>query len=99
MSSSMVAGRRLLDRYLLEQQIGAGGMADVWRARDLVLDRAVAIKVLAVPAELAQSVGESGIRIDTRQEARAAAGLAAHPNITAVYDFGTATSEDGQELP
>jgi eukaryotic-like serine/threonine-protein kinase len=93
MSTSLAAGRRMLDRYLLEKQVGLGGMSEVWQARDLVLDRPVAVKVLAGAV-----ARDPGMRIDTRQEARAAARLA-HPNITAVYDFGACTDDDGRVLP
>jgi Protein kinase domain/Cellulose binding domain len=80
MPEIVAPGDRLGERYLLEAPLGAGGMATVWRATDLVLDRAVAVKVPADgwPEELASRL---------RQEAKAAAGLA-HPSITGVYDYG-----------
>src|SRR4051812_23278105 len=79
MPEIVAPGDRLGERYLLEAPLGAGGMATVWRATDLVLDRAVAVKVPADgwPEELARRL---------RQEAKAAAGLA-HPSITGVYDY------------
>ena len=64
-------------RYRLEQRIGSGGMSEVWSAKDLELDRTVAVKLLAADADPA--------RFD--REARAAAGLA-HANVCAVYDYG-----------
>lgn len=75
--------RVLGGRYRLEEQIGTGGMARVWRAHDEVLDRFVAVKLLTDddatdPADLERA----------RNEARCAAQLA-HPNVAAVYDFGT----------
>jgi serine/threonine protein kinase len=75
--------RMLGGRYRLLEELGAGGMAQVWRAHDEVLDRIVAVKVLtpentADPAEVDRA----------RNEARSAARLA-HPNVAAVYDFGT----------
>ncbi len=70
-------------RYRLEEQIGAGGMAPVWRAHDEVLDRAVAVKVLT-----AENTADPEEFERARNEARSAAGLA-HPNVAAVYDFGT----------
>jgi serine/threonine-protein kinase len=78
-----VLGRVLAGRYRSEQLLGSGGMAAVWRGRDLRLDRPVAIKVLTGsgltgPTALA--------RFD--REARTAARLA-HPNVVAVYDSGT----------
>ncbi|MFE9689855.1 protein kinase [Micromonospora sp. NPDC005806] len=76
--------RRLLDgRYQSEELLGSGGMGEVWRGRDLRLDRPVAIKVLAAAGLKEPMAAE---RFD--REARAAAGLA-HPHIVAVYDFGT----------
>ncbi|MBO2462208.1 protein kinase domain-containing protein [Actinomadura violacea] len=80
MPEIVAPGDRLGERYVLEAPLGAGGMATVWRATDLVLDRAVAVKVPADgwPDDLARRL---------RQEAKAAAGLA-HPSITGVYDYG-----------
>ncbi|WP_319460590.1 serine/threonine-protein kinase [Micromonospora sp. RTP1Z1] len=76
--------RRLLDgRYLSEELLGTGGMGEVWRGRDLRLDRPVAIKVLSA-AGLDEPMAAE--RFD--REARAAARLT-HPHIVAVYDFGT----------
>ncbi|MBM0229393.1 serine/threonine-protein kinase, partial [Micromonospora sp. ATA51] len=76
--------RRLLDgRYLPEELLGTGGMGEVWRGRDLRLDRPVAIKVLTA-AGLDEPMAAE--RFD--REARAAARLT-HPHIVAVYDFGT----------
>ncbi|MBY8873543.1 protein kinase [Micromonospora sp. PLK6-60] len=75
---------RLLDgRYQAEELLGSGGMAAVWRGRDLRLDRPVAVKVLT-GAGLDEPMALE--RFD--REARAVARLA-HPNIVAVYDFGT----------
>ncbi|WP_146231049.1 serine/threonine-protein kinase, partial [Micromonospora sicca] len=76
--------RRLLDgRYLPEELLGTGGMGEVWRGRDLRLDRPVAIKVLT---EAGLDEPMAAERFD--REARAAARLT-HPHIVAVYDFGT----------
>jgi serine/threonine protein kinase len=75
-------GRTLADRYELSERIGAGGMGTVWRARDTLLGRDVAVKILheglASDAAFAERF---------RREARAAARLG-HPNIAAVYDTG-----------
>ncbi|WP_280839599.1 protein kinase [Micromonospora sp. A200] len=80
--------RRLLDgRYQSEELLGSGGMGEVWRGRDLRLDRPVAIKVLAAAGLTEPMAAE---RFD--REARAAAGLT-HPHIVAVYDFGTAEND------
>ncbi|HYK42334.1 MAG TPA: WD40 repeat domain-containing serine/threonine protein kinase [Thermoanaerobaculia bacterium] len=76
-----------LGPYEILAQIGAGGMGEVWRARDTRLGRDVAIKVL--PASF--SADADRLR-RFEQEARAA-GILNHPNITAVFDIGE--SEDG----
>jgi serine/threonine-protein kinase len=87
--------RVLGGRYQLVNRIGVGGMAEVWRAHDQVLDRTVAVKIMA-PA-LAGTLGEiSGVDL-VRTEARSAARLA-HPNVANVHDFGTSPSP-GREVP
>src|SRR3979411_1242577 len=72
-----------LGSYEIVASLAAGGMGEVYRARDLSLDREVAIKVL--PKELASDPDRLR-RFE--QEARAAAALN-HPNILAVYGFST----------
>ena len=79
-------------RYALLDQVGTGGMAEVWRARDEVLGRTVAVKLLA-----GKHAGEPEARDRIRAEARAAAALS-HPNIAQVYDYGEA-HEYGAALP
>ncbi|NMO50661.1 protein kinase [Actinoplanes sp. TBRC 11911] len=79
-------------RYKLLNELGSGGMAVVWRARDEVLGRHVAVKVLA-----ARYAGDPQSRERIRDEARAAANLS-HPNIAQVYDYGEA-AEGGSPLP
>ncbi|MEV6931971.1 protein kinase [Dactylosporangium sp. NPDC051485] len=81
---SGTADEVLGNRYRLIAPVGTGGMAVVWRARDLVLDRDVAIKLLA--GELAAKAGN---RERIRAEAQVVARLQ-HPNITAVHDYGEA---------
>lgn len=76
----MSSGERLAGRYELIQQIGAGGMATVWRARDLRLDRPVAVKLLR--PELAE---DEDLARRFESEARHAASLS-HQNIAAVFD-------------
>lgn len=93
-SSGLGQGRRVLEeRYELTDRIGAGGMAEVWRARDLRLDREVAVKLL--PATGAEE-GERRRKIE--REARALA-AASHPNIVAVYDYGEAPESGGTCVP
>lgn len=72
-------------RYQVERMLGTGGMADVYLARDLNLQRQVAIKVLR--ADFAR---DPAFRVRFLQEARSAANLS-HPNIVTVYDFGQET--------
>ncbi len=74
---------RRLGRYVIEQPIGAGGMGEVYRARDTRLKRTVAIKVL--PREVAD---DTALRRRFLNEARAASALN-HPNIVALYDIST----------
>lgn len=70
-------------RYLLESKISQGGMATVWRARDDVLARPVAIKILH------PHLSEDHAFLERfRREALAAARLS-HPNIVSIYDTGT----------
>ncbi|HYP55201.1 MAG TPA: serine/threonine-protein kinase [Solirubrobacterales bacterium] len=84
----IATGIRLKERYRLESLLGRGGMASVWLARDEVLDRPVAIKVLS---DTIASDPEFLARF--RREARVAASLS-HPNLIDVYDFG-----EGEERP
>lgn len=78
----MNEGMLLNNRYQLLERLGAGGMSDVFRARDLMLERSVAIKVLHENYS-----NDTGFQQRFRQEARAAANLS-HPNIVTVHDFG-----------
>jgi eukaryotic-like serine/threonine-protein kinase len=81
---SIGPGSELGERYELGHQIGSGGMATVYLAYDTVLDREVAVKILAERFAADQAFVER-----FRREASAAAGLN-HPNIVAVYDRGGA---------
>lgn len=76
----------LNNRYQLLHPLGKGGMADVYRAYDRMLERPVAVKILRQ-----DFTSDSSFRERFRQEARAAANLS-HPNIVTVHDFGF---EDG----
>jgi hypothetical protein len=78
-----------LGPFEILEPLGAGGMGEVYRARDTRLNRIVAIKLL--PSEL---VSASGRRVERfRQEARAIARIT-HPNICTLYDIG----EDGSGI-
>ena len=79
-------GTFLADRYEIIERVGAGGMSDVYRATDHILERDVAVKVLK--SEFAE---DAGFVSKFRAEAQSAAGLE-HPNIVNIYDVG---SEDG----
>src|SRR6185503_13443788 len=81
----LTAGSRL-GPYTILASIGAGGMGEVYRARDPRLGREVAVKVL--PADIQ---GDADRLRRFEQEARAASALN-HPNILTVFDTG---SEDG----
>jgi eukaryotic-like serine/threonine-protein kinase len=78
----MTQPRLLGDRYELDGVVGRGGMAEVYRARDLRLDRTVAIKTLR--ADLAR---DQTFQARFRREAQSAASLN-NPSIVAVYDTG-----------
>ena len=78
----MTDEKLLNDRYQLIEAQGKGGMATVYRARDKMLERDVAIKLLRDDYS-----DEDNFRAKFRQEARAAANLS-HPNIVTVHDFG-----------
>ncbi len=79
--------RTLSGRYILEEQLGSGGMAEVYRARDKLLDRPVAVKILHAAY---RSDFEFVERF--RREAKAAARLS-HPNIVSIYDVGADGSD------
>ena len=81
----LAAGARL-GRYELLAALGAGGMGEVYRARDTLLGRTVAIKVIA-----AKSTGNAARTERFQREARAISSLS-HPHICTLYDFG---QEDG----
>ncbi len=75
-----------LGQYQILAPLGAGGMGEIYRARDTRLDRIVALKVL--PESLAS---DEEARARFHREAKAVAALS-HPNILAIHDFGI----DGQ---
>src|SRR5919205_886162 len=72
-----MAERVVADRYRLEGRLATGGMGEVWEARDLELDRTVALKLLGPEADPARF----------QREAHAAAALS-HPNVTQLFDYG-----------
>src|SRR3954470_23268927 len=73
----------LPDRYRVVRHVANGGMASVWEAHDELLDRPVAVKVLA------SHLGEDeSARRRFAREARTAAGVSGHPNVVTIYDVG-----------
>jgi serine/threonine-protein kinase len=84
-------GRLLGDRYELQSVLASGGMGRVWRARDTLLERPVAVKVLR-----SEFTGDRAFLGRFRAEAQHTA-LLAHPNIAKLYDYGE-LREDGEHL-
>ena len=82
MNSDNLIGNTLNDRYDVIEKIGAGGMATVYKAKDTLLNRFVAIKILRDSLEDEQSVVTNFIK-----EAQSSASLV-HNNIVSVYDVG-----------
>jgi len=85
--SDPLLGRVIDDKYRIEAEIGAGGMATIYRATRLQIGDLVAIKVLH-----SELLREPQFAERFRREAQAAARLK-HPNVVAIYDFGV--SADG----
>src|SRR5438093_9092760 len=80
--STLLAGR-----YELQERLGAGGMAEVWLARDTLLGRPVAVKLLD------RRLAPDQVHVEQfKREAQSAAALN-HPNIVAVYDWGRVSAE------
>jgi hypothetical protein len=78
---------RLGDRYVLEERIAVGGMGEVWRGRDAVLGRLVAVKVLR------EGLGaDPEFRRRFHDEARHTAALS-HPGIAGVFDYGESADD------
>lgn len=79
----LTVGMYLADRYEIVSKIGAGGMSDVYKAKDHILGRFVAIKVLRT-----EYSEDRSFVAKFRTEAQSAAGLE-HPNIVNIYDVGS----------
>jgi hypothetical protein len=89
---ALSTGTILAGRYEITAPIATGGMGEVWRARDRVLDRVVAAKVLR-----SEFTGDPSFVARFRNEARHTAALG-HPNIASVYDYGETEDERGGQL-
>jgi len=82
----------LAGRYRLTDRIAAGGMGEVWRGEDDLLNRAVAVKLLPTGR-----AGDEAFLARFRAEARYAASLS-HPGIARVYDYGESSEFGGAYL-
>ena len=82
----------LADRYQIVRELGAGGMATVYLARDLKHDRDVAIKVLR--PELAAVIGAERFLTEIKTTANLQ-----HPHILPLFDSGTAGDDEGRGMP
>ena len=82
----------LAGRYRLTDRIAAGGMGEVWRGEDNLLNRAVAVKLLPTGR-----AGDEAFLARFRAEARYAASLS-HPGIARVYDYGESSEFGGAYL-
>jgi eukaryotic-like serine/threonine-protein kinase len=81
---TFAAGELIGGRYRLEELIGSGGMGDVFRARDALLERAVALKLVDIgDPRRREEIGQNFLR-----EARISAAIA-HRNVVQILDFGT----------
>ena len=85
------SARLLGGRYELGSLLASGGMGRVWRARDTVLNRAVAVKILR-----SEFTDDPGFRTRFRSEAQHAA-VMVHPNIASVFDYGEVAAPGTQE--
>jgi eukaryotic-like serine/threonine-protein kinase len=82
-------GRTFGGRYELSALIATGGMGQVWQARDLLLNRDVAVKVLR-----SEYTGDATFLARFRAEAQLSAGLV-HPHIATLFDYGEVQPADG----
>ena len=90
---ALSTGSMLAGRYEITAPIAVGGMGEVWKARDQILDRIVAAKVLK-----SEFTGDPSFLARFRNEARHTAALT-HPNIASVFDYGETVDDlSGQKL-
>src|SRR5689334_6924719 len=88
---SEAGGAAARPRYELVSLIATGGMGQVWRSHDTLLDRDVAVKLLKP-----EYAGDATFRSRFEAEARLAAGLQ-HPHVASVLDYGVHDDPDGGE--
>jgi hypothetical protein len=88
---ALAVGSLLAGRYEITAPIATGGMGEVWKARDRVLDRIVAAKVLK-----SEFTGDPSFLARFRNEARHTAALT-HPNIASVFDYGETVDDTGTQ--
>jgi serine/threonine protein kinase len=88
LAMSHETGESIAGRYRLDERIASGGMGEVWRATDTVLNRPVAVKTLRP-----DRAGDPQFQSRFRNEARAMAALH-HPGVVDVYDFGQEPGAD-----
>jgi eukaryotic-like serine/threonine-protein kinase len=88
---ALSTGSLLAGRYEITAPIAVGGMGEVWKARDRVLDRIVAAKVLK-----SEYTNDPSFLARFRNEARHTAALT-HPNIASVYDYGETVDDTGTQ--
>ncbi|MEZ0073462.1 protein kinase domain-containing protein [Planotetraspora sp. GP83] len=81
------SGYQLAARYRLVEPVGRGGMGTVWRARDELLDRDVAVKEVRLPLVLDEDL-RAELCARTEREGRATA-MVAHPSVITVFDVVT----------
>lgn len=92
--AELKVGDRIQNRYSVEGELGTGGFATVYSARDRVIDRPVAIKVLKIGLAMGSDADEvKRTRKRFLREARVAARIA-HPSIVDIYDFGLLQGSD-----
>ena len=86
-AAKLQRGKRIRDRYIIEGELGEGGFATVYSARDEIIDRIVAIKVLAIGDLSGDEEDQVRARKRFLREARVAARIS-HPSVVDIYDFG-----------
>src|SRR5690349_16453273 len=92
MERKMSTNPRQIDKYTLQERLGLGGMAEVWKARDTQLQRFVAIKLLHANLQ-----SDPNFLTRFEREAQLIASLH-HPNIIQIYDFRASRSPETGDM-